>query len=147
MRQRTETKNSPRVTTKTTGQLEKGLVAYTIMASAAGIGILAAAPSAEAKIVYTPVNVSVSEALPHSSTSTMTGSLILRLASYSGNIRPFSRSFLESRIMDSVLPRRVRQPVSSAWPLARARTLRPGAWVSTWQPSSSMGQYLGFNGP
>jgi len=38
-------------------KLDKGLWAYAAAASAAGVGILAA-PAAEAKIVYTPVNVS-----------------------------------------------------------------------------------------
>jgi hypothetical protein len=37
-------------------KLEKNLWAYAAVASAAGVGMLASAPAAEAKIVYTPVN-------------------------------------------------------------------------------------------
>lgn len=64
MPQRTETWNSPRVATRTNAKLEKGLVAYTIMAGAAGVGMLDAAPAAEAKVIYTPANISVSESAP-----------------------------------------------------------------------------------
>ncbi len=64
MPQRTEKWNSPRVATRTNPKLEKGLVAYTIVAGAAGVGMLAVAPLAEAKVVYTPVNILVSQSAP-----------------------------------------------------------------------------------
>jgi hypothetical protein len=47
-----KTRNQSQLSAK----LEKNLWAYAALASAAGIGMLASAPTAEAKIVYTPVN-------------------------------------------------------------------------------------------
>jgi hypothetical protein len=43
-----------------TGELDRGLLAYVAAASAAGMGMLALAPAAEAKIVYTRVNQPIS---------------------------------------------------------------------------------------
>jgi hypothetical protein len=41
-------------------KLEKNLVAYAVAATAAGVGLLAGPPAADAKIVYTPANVVIS---------------------------------------------------------------------------------------
>ena len=41
--------------------LEKNLAAYMAAAGAAGVGVLAVAPPAQAKVVYTPVNVTIGE--------------------------------------------------------------------------------------
>jgi hypothetical protein len=51
-----EKSSSKRTQFRLGSRLENNLWAYAAVASAAGIGMLAAAPAAEAKIVYTPVN-------------------------------------------------------------------------------------------
>jgi hypothetical protein len=48
-----------RIATRITPKLDKHLFAYAAAATAAGVGMLAASPSAEAKIVYTPVNAKI----------------------------------------------------------------------------------------
>ena len=45
-------------------KVEKNLVAYAVAATAAGVGVLASAQAAEAKIVYTPANVTLNEGQP-----------------------------------------------------------------------------------
>ncbi len=50
--------NSPRATSPINANLNRQLMAYAAAASAAGVGLLAAPQVAEAKIVYTPTNVS-----------------------------------------------------------------------------------------
>lgn len=51
--------SKPRSQSRLNSKLDKNLWAYAAVASAAGVGMLAAAPAAEAKIVYTPVNVAL----------------------------------------------------------------------------------------
>lgn len=59
MNQRSRDRNSPRsVATLATG-IEKRLISYAAMATAAGVAILACAPSAEAKVVYTATWMSI----------------------------------------------------------------------------------------
>jgi len=50
----------PRKTANLSDSLHQRLNAYALAASAAGIGVLALSPSAEAKIVYTPAHVQIS---------------------------------------------------------------------------------------
>ena len=49
-----------RVPSQVSESLHKRLNAYALAASAAGLGVLAFAPPAEAKIVYTPANIDCS---------------------------------------------------------------------------------------
>jgi hypothetical protein len=53
-----------RVSTQLSESLERKLKHYTLAASAAGAGLLATAPSAEAKVVYTPANVPIPYYVP-----------------------------------------------------------------------------------
>lgn len=55
---------SHRPTAHVNPKLEKNLAAYLAAATAAGVGIMAAAPTAEAKVVYTPANVTVTNSMP-----------------------------------------------------------------------------------
>jgi hypothetical protein len=50
---------SPRQTCNVNSQLDKGLAAYMAAASAAGVGMLALAQPAQARVVYTPTNTQV----------------------------------------------------------------------------------------
>jgi hypothetical protein len=56
--------NSLRPKSSVTLNLEKKLTAYIAAASAAGVGMAALTPSAEAKVVYTPTNVVMTTSLP-----------------------------------------------------------------------------------
>jgi len=56
-----ETPTRKRVTTQLGTKLDKNLLAYAAAASAAGVGMLAMAKPAQAKIVYTPGNVPIVE--------------------------------------------------------------------------------------
>ena len=56
-------KTNRRSTASISPKLDKNLAAYLAAATAAGVGIMAAAPTAEAKIVYTPTNVRVTESM------------------------------------------------------------------------------------
>jgi hypothetical protein len=49
--------NRPRQTARLNTKLDKGLFAYVVAASAAGVGALALTPQAEGKVVYTPTHV------------------------------------------------------------------------------------------
>jgi hypothetical protein len=51
--------NPSRVTARLTAKLDKRLFAYAAAASAAGVSLMAATPSAEAKIVYTAANITI----------------------------------------------------------------------------------------
>ncbi|HWU41522.1 MAG TPA: hypothetical protein VN203_28025, partial [Candidatus Acidoferrum sp.] len=55
---------SKRPTTTLPEKLEKRLMGYALAASAAGVGLMAAATSAKADIIYTPLNIEVSLPLP-----------------------------------------------------------------------------------
>ncbi|HSZ03356.1 MAG TPA: hypothetical protein VK788_27930 [Terriglobales bacterium] len=54
----------PRATAELSDSLHHRLNSYALAASAAGVGVLAVAQPADAKIVYTPAHVVVSEAVP-----------------------------------------------------------------------------------
>jgi hypothetical protein len=54
--------NSLRPKSSVTLNLEKKLTAYIAAASAAGVGMAALTPSAEAKVVYTPTNTVINAA-------------------------------------------------------------------------------------
>src|SRR5579872_1580419 len=51
-----ENASKKRTVAKLKARLDKGLLSYAAAASAAGVGVLALSPSAQAKIVYTPVD-------------------------------------------------------------------------------------------
>lgn len=53
------TRSSQPTPTRLATKLDKHLFAYAAAATAAGVGMLAASPSAEAKIVYTPANTTI----------------------------------------------------------------------------------------
>src|SRR5258708_24407700 len=55
----TNAKHQPLVTVRISPKLDKNLTTYVAVASAAGVGLLAAGQLAEAKIVYTPANVTL----------------------------------------------------------------------------------------
>src|SRR5258708_8446065 len=55
----TNAKHQPLVTVRISPKLDKNLSTYVAVASAAGVGLLAAGQLAEAKIVYTPANVTL----------------------------------------------------------------------------------------
>src|SRR5258708_17862950 len=55
----TNAKHQPLVTVRISPKLDKNLTTYVAVASAAGVGLLAAVQPAEAKIVYTAANVTV----------------------------------------------------------------------------------------
>jgi hypothetical protein len=54
----------PRATAELSDSLHHRLNSYALAASAAGVGVLAVAQPADAKIVYTPAHVVVSEVVP-----------------------------------------------------------------------------------
>lgn len=53
---RNKLRNKSRNATRLTSALEKKLLGYAALAAASGVALLALAPSAEAKVVYTPTN-------------------------------------------------------------------------------------------
>jgi hypothetical protein len=59
MQKRLTNSKSPRATARISQRLDKNLVAYMAAAGAAGVGMLAGPQSAQAKVVYTPTNVTV----------------------------------------------------------------------------------------
>jgi hypothetical protein len=63
MRTKPNKLNTPPTTSRVNGKLEKNLAGYVAAAGAAGVGVLALAQPAQAKVVYTAVNVTIS---PHS---------------------------------------------------------------------------------
>jgi hypothetical protein len=63
MRTKTNKSNTPPATSRINAKLEKNLAGYMAAAGAAGVGVLALAQPAAAKVVYTAVNVTIS---PHS---------------------------------------------------------------------------------
>ncbi|MGA8432766.1 MAG: hypothetical protein WB729_23270 [Candidatus Sulfotelmatobacter sp.] len=63
MRAKTSKSNTTRATSRINAKLEKNLAGYMAAAGAAGVGVLALAQPAQAKVVYTAVNVTIS---PHS---------------------------------------------------------------------------------
>jgi hypothetical protein len=62
IRQETQSGNPVRTATALSAKLNKGLVSYVAAASAAGVGMLAGAISAEAEVVYTPANTPITYA-------------------------------------------------------------------------------------
>jgi hypothetical protein len=61
MAKQTRQSNLPRVTARINAKLEKRLAAYVASAAAAGVSVLAAPQSAQAKVVYTPANTVVTD--------------------------------------------------------------------------------------
>jgi hypothetical protein len=56
-----EIQSQERATARLSAKLDKNLRAYTVAATAAGVGILMSAPVSDAKIVYTPSNIVITQ--------------------------------------------------------------------------------------
>ena len=137
--------NSARVTARINTNLEKGLVAYTIVAGAAGF--VAATPSAEAKIVYTPLNISISHSAP----------TLIDLNN--DGVADFALSFVsgEHSTWLSVFPRVAGNGIRAAHPGAAAGFFGVPVGLGEKFYSRSQGVYMarkfqygtasGFNGP
>jgi hypothetical protein len=68
----------PRATAELSRSLHQQLNTYALAAGAAGVGLLALAPPAEAKIIYTPAHRVISQSIATISISTTTGLLTSR---------------------------------------------------------------------